>query len=64
MVGLVAAVEEMTSLAIVWPHPDLRVSATSRAGAGQRLSTPAATRGIVRLMTAERSAGRTAGWTR
>ncbi|MFM9012423.1 MAG: rod shape-determining protein MreC [Gemmatimonadota bacterium] len=34
VVGLVAAVEEMTSLAIVWPHPDLRVSATSRAGVG------------------------------
>ena len=34
VVGLIAAVEETTSLAIVWPHPDLRVSATSRAGVG------------------------------
>ncbi len=34
VVGLIAAVEEMTSLAIVWPHPDLRVSATSRTGVG------------------------------
>jgi rod shape-determining protein MreC len=34
VVGLIAAVEETTSLAIIWPHPDLRVSATSRGGAG------------------------------
>ncbi len=34
VVGLIAAVEETTSLAIVWPHPDLRVSATSRAEVG------------------------------
>ena len=34
VVGLIAAVEETTSLAIVWPHPDLRVSATGRDGVG------------------------------
>lgn len=34
VVGLVSAVEETTSLAIVWPHPDFRVSATSREGIG------------------------------
>ena len=34
VIGLIAAVEEATSLAIVWPHPDLRVSATSRTGVG------------------------------
>ncbi|MEY4608270.1 MAG: hypothetical protein RL625_487 [Gemmatimonadota bacterium] len=34
VVGLIAAVEETTSLALVWPHPDFRVSATARGGAG------------------------------
>ncbi|MGA0919287.1 MAG: rod shape-determining protein MreC [Gemmatimonadaceae bacterium] len=34
VIGLIAAVEEGTSLAIVWPHPDLRVSATGRDGVG------------------------------
>lgn len=34
VVGLIAAVEETTSLALVWPHPDFRVSATSRSGTG------------------------------
>lgn len=34
VVGLIAAVEETTSLALVWPHPDFRVSATSQGGTG------------------------------